>query len=197
MHLYAPFASAANMASCEIPLSSPGSCDEYDGNDDMTPFQQDWIEGTYDFTLQSGKILKILESKTLTINSGKTLTNNGIILDYGTIQGTGTLKNNQTAVTNFLSVSDVKDDINLEHDFTLLSSKILNIHEGKTLTINSDKTLINNGIVIDYGIFTVNGIFTNNQTAVTNILDVIEVKDHVNLEYDFTLSSVHRALKFS
>ena len=59
MHLYAPFASAANMASCEIPLSSPGSCDEYDGNDDMTPFQQDWIEGTYDFTLQSTSTIRL------------------------------------------------------------------------------------------------------------------------------------------
>ncbi len=59
MHLYAPFASAANMASCDIPLSSPGSCDEYDGNDDMTPFQQDWIEGTYDFTLQSTSTIRL------------------------------------------------------------------------------------------------------------------------------------------
>ena len=48
LHLYAPFASAANMTSCKI-----SSCDEYDHNDDMTPFQQDWIEGTYDFTLRN------------------------------------------------------------------------------------------------------------------------------------------------
>ena len=46
LQLCAPFASAANMTSCQ------GTCDEYDGNEDMTPFQQDWIEGTYDFTLQ-------------------------------------------------------------------------------------------------------------------------------------------------
>jgi len=59
MHLYAPFASAANMVSCEVPLSSPGSCDEYDSNDDMTPFQQDWIEGTYDFTLQSTSTIRL------------------------------------------------------------------------------------------------------------------------------------------
>ena len=48
LHLYAPFASAANMTSCQL-----SSCDEYDHNDDMTPFQQDWIEGTYDFTLRN------------------------------------------------------------------------------------------------------------------------------------------------
>lgn len=59
MHLYAPFASAANMVSCEVPLSSPGSCDEYDSSDDMTPFQQDWIEGTYDFTLQSTSTIRL------------------------------------------------------------------------------------------------------------------------------------------
>tara|TARA_B100001094_G_scaffold322674_1_gene372358 strand:- start:840 stop:3983 length:3144 start_codon:yes stop_codon:yes gene_type:complete len=59
MHLYAPFASAANMASCEVPLSSPGSCDEYDSSDDMTPFQQDWIEGTYDFTLNSTSTIRL------------------------------------------------------------------------------------------------------------------------------------------
>ena len=59
MHLYAPFASAANMASCEVPLSSPGSCDEYDSSDDMTPFQQDWIEGTYDFTLNTTSIIRL------------------------------------------------------------------------------------------------------------------------------------------
>jgi hypothetical protein len=55
LHLYAPFASAANMTSCLIPnfVGGTGStCDEYDSNDDMTPFQQDWIEGTYDFTLR-------------------------------------------------------------------------------------------------------------------------------------------------
>ena len=46
LQLYAPFASAANMTSCQ------GTCDEYDGSEDMTPFRQDWIEGTYDFTLQ-------------------------------------------------------------------------------------------------------------------------------------------------
>ncbi len=46
LQLCAPFASAANMTSCQ------GTCDEYDGNEDMTPFRQDWIEGTYDFTLQ-------------------------------------------------------------------------------------------------------------------------------------------------
>ena len=59
LHLYAPFASAANMTTCDAPISSPGTCDEYDSNDDMTPFQQDWIEGTYDFTLQSTSTIRL------------------------------------------------------------------------------------------------------------------------------------------
>ncbi len=47
LHLYAPFASAANMISC---INS--DCDEYDSNEDLTPHRMDWIEGTYDFTLE-------------------------------------------------------------------------------------------------------------------------------------------------
>tara|TARA_B100000767_G_scaffold233577_1_gene225996 strand:+ start:1422 stop:4556 length:3135 start_codon:yes stop_codon:yes gene_type:complete len=46
LHLYAPFASAANMTSCV------SDCDEYDPNDDSTPHRKDWIEGTYDFKLE-------------------------------------------------------------------------------------------------------------------------------------------------
>ena len=46
LHLYAPFATAANMTSCV------SDCDEYDSNEDLTPHRKDWIEGTYDFTLE-------------------------------------------------------------------------------------------------------------------------------------------------
>ena len=46
LHLYAPLASATNMSSCQ------SACDEYDENEDLTPFRLDWIEGAYDFTLQ-------------------------------------------------------------------------------------------------------------------------------------------------
>ena len=46
LHLYAPFATAANMTSCV------SDCDEYDPNEDLTPHRKDWIEGTYDFTLE-------------------------------------------------------------------------------------------------------------------------------------------------
>ena len=49
--LLAPLASADGMTTCD---SVPGfsDCDDYDSSDDGTPFQQDWIRGTYDFDLQ-------------------------------------------------------------------------------------------------------------------------------------------------
>ena len=46
LHLYAPFASAAGMVSC-----NSTDCDEYDSNEDLTPHQEDWIEGVYEFKL--------------------------------------------------------------------------------------------------------------------------------------------------
>ena len=46
LHLYAPFASAAGMVSCNFT-----DCDEYDSNEDLTPHQEDWIEGVYEFKL--------------------------------------------------------------------------------------------------------------------------------------------------
>jgi len=55
LHLYAPFAAAGNMTSCLL-----GMCDEYDHNEDMTPFQQDWIEGTYDFTLRDTSTIDLV-----------------------------------------------------------------------------------------------------------------------------------------
>ena len=53
LHLYAPLVSAANMTSC---LSD---CDEYDSNEDLTPHRQDWIEGTYDFSLQDTSTINL------------------------------------------------------------------------------------------------------------------------------------------
>ena len=49
--ILAPLASADGMSTCD---SVPGfsDCDDYDSSDDGTPFQQDWIRGTYDFDLQ-------------------------------------------------------------------------------------------------------------------------------------------------
>jgi len=53
LHLYAPLVSAANMSSCQT------DCDEYDSNDDLTPQRQDWIEGTYDFSLQDTSTISL------------------------------------------------------------------------------------------------------------------------------------------
>ena len=53
LHLYAPLVSAANMTSCLT------ACDEYDSNEDLTPHRQDWIEGTYDFTLQDTSTIRL------------------------------------------------------------------------------------------------------------------------------------------
>lgn len=53
LHLYAPLVSAANMSSCQT------DCDEYDSNEDLTPQRQDWIEGTYDFSLQDTSTISL------------------------------------------------------------------------------------------------------------------------------------------
>ncbi len=50
--ILAPFASADGMTTCDSPPLGLSDCDDYDSNDDETPFQQDWIRGTYDFDLQ-------------------------------------------------------------------------------------------------------------------------------------------------
>ena len=50
LQLIAPIASAAGMQSCS---DTGGTCDEYDHAEDMTPHQQDWVEGTYEFDLVS------------------------------------------------------------------------------------------------------------------------------------------------
>ena len=45
--ILAPFASADGMTTCDSPPLGLSDCDDYDSNDDETPFQQDWIRGTY------------------------------------------------------------------------------------------------------------------------------------------------------
>ena len=56
--ILAPFASADGMTTCDgVPGFS--DCDDYDSNDDGTPFQQDWIRGTYDFDLQDTSTIQM------------------------------------------------------------------------------------------------------------------------------------------
>ena len=51
--IFAPMAAAAGMASCDKDPGAAvdGICDTYDDSDDGTPNMQDWIEGTYEFTM--------------------------------------------------------------------------------------------------------------------------------------------------
>ena len=46
MHVFAPFAAADGMSTCEI---NGGECDDYNSAHDLTQSQEDWINGTYDF----------------------------------------------------------------------------------------------------------------------------------------------------
>ena len=55
--ILAPLASADGMSSCDGAGFS--DCDDYDPNDDGTPFQQDWIRGTYDFDLQDTSTIQM------------------------------------------------------------------------------------------------------------------------------------------
>ncbi|MFL2950326.1 MAG: hypothetical protein ACJZ56_01725 [Candidatus Thalassarchaeaceae archaeon] len=55
--ILAPLASADGMSSCDGAGFS--DCDDYDSNDDGTPFQQDWIRGTYDFDLQDTSTIQM------------------------------------------------------------------------------------------------------------------------------------------
>ena len=50
--ILAPLASADGMNSCDPLAVGWSECDDYNPSDDGTPFQQDWIRGTYDFDLQ-------------------------------------------------------------------------------------------------------------------------------------------------
>merc|ERR1711965_992418 len=61
-------------------------------------------------------------------------------MDYGEIKGNGTFTNEQT-ILSYTRDSIIKDDISLESDFIL--------QNGKTLKINSKKTLTNIHSIID------------------------------------------------
>ena len=49
IHLFIPFVSADGMNTCQG--VSSGVCDDYSESHDLTPSQQDWVNGTYDFQL--------------------------------------------------------------------------------------------------------------------------------------------------
>ena len=51
--ILAPMASAAGMTSCDKDPGAgvDGICDTYSDSDDGTPNLQDWVEGTYEFTM--------------------------------------------------------------------------------------------------------------------------------------------------
>ena len=58
MPILAPLASADGMTTCDgVPGFS--DCDDYDSSDDGTPFQQDWIRGTYEFDLQDTSTIQM------------------------------------------------------------------------------------------------------------------------------------------
>ena len=56
MHVFAPFASADGMSSCEI---NGGECDDYNPNHDLTQSQQDWVNATYDFKLVDSDTIEL------------------------------------------------------------------------------------------------------------------------------------------
>ena len=56
LQLLAPIVSASGMDAC---LGDGTGCDAYDHNDDMTPEQQDWVEGTYEFNLVSTSSIEL------------------------------------------------------------------------------------------------------------------------------------------
>ena len=140
-----------------------------------------------------------LESvNTLTIDSGKTLTvgTNGKLIDYGQISGGGTLTNNGTAITNFLTDSHVRHNVTLTHDISFNAEKILTIASDKTLTIDSGKTLKvgTNGKLIDYGSISADNTtalqIDDSATRITNFLPVSRVRHNVILTDLFTLENL-------
>ena len=56
LQLLAPIVSASGMDAC---LGDGTGCDAYDHGDDMTPEQQDWVEGTYEFNLVSTSSIEL------------------------------------------------------------------------------------------------------------------------------------------
>ena len=53
LSIFVPYASAGGMTSCDKDPGAAvdGICDDYDQADDGTPNFQDWVEGTYEFTM--------------------------------------------------------------------------------------------------------------------------------------------------
>ncbi|MGB1419216.1 MAG: hypothetical protein ACPG7K_00385 [Poseidonia sp.] len=56
LQLFVPLVSATGMQAC---LGDGTGCDTYDHSDDMTPHQQDWVEGTYVFDLISTSSIEL------------------------------------------------------------------------------------------------------------------------------------------
>ncbi|MCH1443664.1 MAG: hypothetical protein L7U53_07330, partial [Candidatus Poseidoniaceae archaeon] len=56
MHVFAPFAAADGMSSCEI---NGGECDDYNPTHDLTQSQQDWVNATYDFKLVDSDTIEL------------------------------------------------------------------------------------------------------------------------------------------
>ena len=56
MHVFAPFASADGMSTCE---DWGGFCDDYNSVHDLTQNQQDWVNATYDFKLVDSNTIEL------------------------------------------------------------------------------------------------------------------------------------------
>ena len=56
LQLFVPIVSATGMGAC---VGDGTGCDTYDHADDMTPHQQDWVEGIYDFELISTSSIEL------------------------------------------------------------------------------------------------------------------------------------------
>ena len=59
LQLFVPIVSATGMSACWESGGSTTGCDTYDHADDMTPHQQDWVEGIYDFELISTSSIEL------------------------------------------------------------------------------------------------------------------------------------------
>lgn len=56
IHLFVPFVSADGMSTCQ---KNGGTCDDYSQSHDLTPNQEDWINGTYDFRLEDTDTIEL------------------------------------------------------------------------------------------------------------------------------------------
>ena len=128
------------------------------------------------FTLNSGKLITVNSTKTLTIYSEATLTNNGFVVDLGTLTNNGTinntgniLSNSSITVSSGNAVNTIAINQTLEDNFTLNSDKLITVNPTKTLTIDGNVTLTNNGTISNNGSVTINlnGILTNSAFVVS------------------------------